>query len=1060
MQNCSQYVATHYLHAHDASFLLHHTKQQLSGWSGISENALRSLSLTTGHVLESIDLSATGVTDEMLDVMCTRLFNLRSLNLARCSKVTNLGLRTLSQSCAATITSLDLSHCAALNSEGLAWIGGTIGFGGGCSKLQSINLSNCTAVEDRGLISLAQGCKQLRFISLACCSAVRDRGVIKLIQSSSHLAVINLSECSNLSNAVVTALGSNCSKLISLNMGRIGCVHDSGLRAVANGCKALTALNISGSKAVSERGLCYLALRCKALNTLNVTGCTNVTPSGLDALIGGISDELVVSAKTFFGFVPKDSTHHTDIKLQLAQKALELNAARRIEKQWLQHYNSIKAARDGEQQQRDTAALTIQMAFTAYLKQKAKTLQKLAVLHEACAVIIQSVYRGYRARQLAKQLRAEHVALLAKGPYAVPLQSAFRGYTARKHNYNCHNVAQALVSLKRDRTLELREAASVKLGAFVRWWLSKQKCIAWTVVKRQRDRDRAPAIRILQGIARMYIAKCTVKRLRYAASVKHAREMRAATRIQASVRGYLGIKNIVKLRLQRECMWIRMHRSALRIQAGYRGKLGRDIGRLYAQLHSQQTAAAVRIQSVFRGSRILNWRGLRMNRIALHVLQRQELEYDAHAQLAARRNERRIREANQDSCSDNDDDQLANGTEGSWEEIWDPKRYCTMWYNKLTGDYSDTAPFAYQESFVGMRVQVYWPLQQCYYSGVIARYNRAKGKHRIEYSDGEHEWLVLEEEKNRLTLEVNGAWIQFINYIDPAEVELKQQVEVLRAKQRRNAPMLEHEQGWYKVYDETLQITKWYNTTTTNNSTSEALIAKIDADDWQLLELDTAELAYVNSVTGETIYYEQGHDLDPRFELNASAQITAKQTAVDKESVLQDIHMSSYMCQHLVDRLQQLVRTSPATPHTLPPLLRNTTDVSSGTDNITNTALQIEAGSTTSGTTAADTVHTRHTAKKDVKTARILVDQIRDSKHITQLGTAVTVARKLFTMHELDSMTEFQTAVTLLQCMLELQAWALDESIAISNDKKAWMRGGTTAKNNISSSAVVAVKHK
>jgi IQ calmodulin-binding motif/Leucine Rich repeat len=998
-------------------------------------------------------LSATDVTDEMLDVMCTRLFNLRSLNLARCSKITNLGLRTLSQSCAATITSLDLSHCTALNSEGLAWIGGAIGFGGGCCKLQSMNLSNCTAVEDRGLVSLSQGCKQLRFISLASCSAVRDRGVIKLVQSSSHLAVINLSECSNLSNAVVTAIGSNCCKLISLNMGRIGCVQDSGLKAVANGCKALTALNISGSKAVSERGLCYLALRCKALNTLNVTGCTNVTPSGLDALIGGIGDKFVVSAKTFFGFVPKDSANLTDIKLQLAQKALELSAARRIEKQWLLHYNSIKAARDGVQQQRDNAALTIQMAFTAYLKQTAKILQKLAVLHEACAIVIQSVYRGYRARCLAKQLRVEHAVLLAKGPYAVPLQSAFRGYTARKHNYNCHSVAQALVSLKRDRTVELREAASVKLSAFVRWWLSKQKCIAWRVVKRQRDRDRALAIRILQGIARMYIATCTVRRLRYAASVKRAREMHAATRIQACVRGYLGLKNIVKLRLQRELMWIRMHRSALRIQAGYRGKLGRDIGRLYAQLYLQDTAAAVRIQSVFRGSRILHWRGLRMNRIALHVLQRQELEYDAHVQLAARRNKRRIREANQDSCSDNDDD-VVNGPEGSWEEIWDPRRQCSMWYNKLTGDYSDTAPFAYQESFVGMQVQVYWPLQQCYYSGVIARFNRVKGKHRIEYSDGEHEWLVLEEEKNRLTLEVNGAWIQFINYIDPAEVELKQQVELLRAQQRRNAPMLEHEQGWYKVYDEALQVMKWYNTATTANSnsdgsSSEALIAKPDADDWQLVELDTAELAYVNSVTGETIYYEEGHDLDPRFELSVSAQITAKQTAVEKDAVLQDIHMSSYMCQHLVDRLQQLVQVSPATLHTLPPLLSRNNSTTAGSDSsdyIANTALQIEADTSASGgTTAADNVHTRRTAKKDVKTARILVDQIKDSKHITQLGTAVTVARKLFTMHELDSMTEFQNAVTLLQCMLELQTWSVAESLAISNDKKAWMRGSNNA---------------
>lgn len=68
-------------------------------------------------------------------------------------------------------------------------------------------------------------------------------------------------------------------------------------------------------------------------------------------------------------------------------------------------------------------------------------------------------------------------------------------------------------------------------------------------------------------------------------------------------------------------------RAATNIQLCYRGYVARrQLFRLRA-MQKLRIRAAIVIQKTFRGSRVLRWRAIRMNRAAAHILDRSVTEF-------------------------------------------------------------------------------------------------------------------------------------------------------------------------------------------------------------------------------------------------------------------------------------------------------------------------------------------------------------------------------------------------------------------------------------------------
>ena len=59
---------------------------------------------------------------------------------------------------------------------------------------------------------------------------------------------------------------------------------------------------------------------------------------------------------------------------------------------------------------------------------------------------------------------------------------------------------------------------------------------------------------------------------------------------------------------------------------------------------------------------------------------------------------------------------------------------------------------------IGRRCKVYWPLEEFWYEGTISKYNALKRRHRVDYDDGDHEWIDLKEASAQTRVVVQDAW--------------------------------------------------------------------------------------------------------------------------------------------------------------------------------------------------------------------------------------------------------------------------------------------------------------
>eukprot|EP00742_Colponemidia_sp_Colp-10_P011019 GILJ01012183.1.p1 GENE.GILJ01012183.1~~GILJ01012183.1.p1 ORF type:complete len:1547 (+),score=174.95 GILJ01012183.1:137-4777(+) len=73
-------------------------------------------------------------------------------------------------------------------------------------------------------------------------------------------------------------------------------------------------------------------------------------------------------------------------------------------------------------------------------------------------------------------------------------------------------------------------------------------------------------------------------------------------------------------------------------------------------------------------------------------------------------------------------------------------------------------PAKYTGEVVGRRVAIYWPLDRCYFSASVARYNSRRGKHLISYDDQHHEWLDLSCEQLRWA-EIDPQWFEALTVV-------------------------------------------------------------------------------------------------------------------------------------------------------------------------------------------------------------------------------------------------------------------------------------------------------
>ena len=217
-----------------------------------------------------------------------------------------------------------------------------------------------------------------------------------------------------------------------------------------------------------------------------------------------------------------------------------------------------------------------------------------------------------------------------------------------------------------------------------------------------------------------------------------------------------------------------------------------------AMLNAQVTI----IQKCYRGSRVMDWRNLRMNHIARHVYARRDFEQAQRALNRQKKFEAWQAELAKDSCSDSDGD--AGGELGA---EWVERRNLDgglVWVHNESGEIVTVDPRTdpVDAELIGCSVRVFWPLEEQWFEGVLARFHRRRRKYRVEYIDGDHEWIDVDEAADRLQLyDASGSWSDFNVALRPALVE-RQNKRAEKADIKVRARRLEEETRAWTVLPE------------------------------------------------------------------------------------------------------------------------------------------------------------------------------------------------------------------------------------------------------------------
>jgi hypothetical protein len=283
----------------------------LRDWDKISNNVLRSISVTFGEKLVEIDMSGANIKPSLLEILFVRSTSLATLKLNNCEALDTACTQVIVNLLHKSLTDLYVSNCSHYHTEPLMWIGGVVGLGSSSlRKLKTLDLGGCP-VTDRGLLAVSEGVRRLTFLNLFNCVELTDESVTVMVSSNPRLRLLNLSGCVKLTSKSAVAVGRSCPELTSVNLSRCLLVTDKGVGAIAQGCRGLQAVNLAGLKKISEQSMFMLAELCKGLLTLNLTGCERITINGLNALVSGL--DYVEKGISFMGFKPVDE--HIEKKL-------------------------------------------------------------------------------------------------------------------------------------------------------------------------------------------------------------------------------------------------------------------------------------------------------------------------------------------------------------------------------------------------------------------------------------------------------------------------------------------------------------------------------------------------------------------------------------------------------------------------------------------------------------------------------------------------------------------------------------------------------------------------
>ncbi|KAI3826011.1 hypothetical protein L1987_00051 [Smallanthus sonchifolius] len=162
-----------------------------------------------------------------------------------------------------------------------------MGSGQGLQKLKSIVIANCNGVTDLGVEALGRGCPNLKQFSVQKSAFLSDKGIVAFAKVAVSIETVNLEECHMVTQLGVFGLLVNCGNLKTLSLTKCFGIQDL-LMMIPSGlspCKSLKSFSICNCPGFGNFSLALMGQICQKLQDIVLTGLHKITDSGLTSLI-------------------------------------------------------------------------------------------------------------------------------------------------------------------------------------------------------------------------------------------------------------------------------------------------------------------------------------------------------------------------------------------------------------------------------------------------------------------------------------------------------------------------------------------------------------------------------------------------------------------------------------------------------------------------------------------------------------------------------------------------------------------------------------------------------
>jgi len=282
---------------------------------------------------------------------------------------------------------------------------------------------------------------------------------------------------------------------------------------------------------------------------------------------------------------------------------------------------------------------------------------------------------------------------------------------------------------------------------------------------------------------------------------------------------------------------------------------------------------------------------------------------------------------------------------------------------------------------VSKHVRIYWPMQDQYYDGMITRYNRTKRRHRVEYQDGDHEWINLGAEKNRVQLYNGQAWVEYDQYETPELLAKREAARDLKMRQRVTKEIFDERRSWMPlapIERDDAVLVRWVH-----KDTGEMKIGHEDFDKWEEGTDRDGVLYWRHAETGTTVAAPED---DPRWDTSGG---DPRAQAKRRMAILQDVRYYCYIIRGLLERYIE------------------------EQEKYTAVANAVEHGGDPK---------TLPNAERDLREA---LDALRGNQSIKGLQATVAAAREEYTENEYQKNEELVYASQLLEQAQQVEKFAL-----------------------------------